>query len=164
MTYIGLFTILSKQDRYFQVSFRELVNISAVGKGKLFSLFKSYLIITTISSREGNMGLLRNHPLTLSFGERKGALIPRFLQMPRAPMADPLTNALFRGWLEKERRWHTEWRNTDKAAVVGGKVEEGLTFIYLSFAVDGTECARVDLWPETWAEISSGFPSRPSTG
>ena len=42
-----------------------------------------------------------------------------------------------------------------------------MKLIYIRSAVDsmdGTECARLVLWPETWAEISPAFLSRPVTG
>ena len=52
---------------------------------------------------------------------------------------------------------------TEKAGITGGEMK----LIYIRSAVDsmdGTECARLVLWPETWAEISPAFLSRPVTG
>lgn len=83
-------------------------------------------------------------------------------------MVDTLANVLFRRLLEKERVRHMEWKSTEKAGIRGGEVGGGrLKFVYFRFAVDntnGTECARLVLCPDTWAVISSGFLSRPSTG
>lgn len=128
MTCIALFTVLSNQGRYFEVSFRELVNISAVGKEKLFSLFKKLCNYYHHSQPRGKYStpiitaLLRNHSLTLWVKKKKSALIPHFLQMPSTPMVDNPCWVLFEGRLEKERVWCMERRGPEKAGTMGGKV------------------------------------------
>lgn len=77
MTHLALFTVLSNQDRYFEVSFRERVNTSAVGKEKLCSLSKKLLNYYHHLQPRGKYStpiitvLLRNHSLTFWVKKKK---------------------------------------------------------------------------------------------
>lgn len=84
MTCIALFTVLSNQGRYFEVSFRELVNTSAVGKKRLFSLFKKLCNYYHHLQPRGKYStpiitvLPKNHSLTLWVKKKEKCLEPTF--------------------------------------------------------------------------------------